>query len=231
VARILILDNDPATLALAASLLRARGHEVVNAAHAHATPDLVLCNVRHPDASARAAHKAGAVLLLFVAPGDAAMCEQLLAQGGDGYIGLPLEAGSLVDEVEAFLPQPALLLVDDDPFMLGVLEDVVRNQGWRVLTAASGEEALALLARETVAVVLSDQRMPGMSGAELLAELRVRHPACVRILLSGQRDDEAIALALERGDAERFLAKPWHGETLLAALHDAFRVQRGRGAG
>ncbi|QNA91022.1 response regulator [Massilia sp. Dwa41.01b] len=191
--------------------------------------DLVLCGARHPHAFALAGHKAGTVLLAMSAPGDEALRDRLLAAGYNGYIGLPIEADSLVDEVEAFLPPPALLLVDDDPFMLGVLADQVEGQGWRVLRAASGEEALALLEREAVAVVLSDHWMPGMRGAALLAEVRRRRPSVFRMLLSGQSADEAIARALACGDAERFHQKPWQGAALLDALHEAFRLQRGRG--
>ncbi|MET0981025.1 MAG: alpha/beta fold hydrolase [Telluria sp.] len=127
-------------------------------------------------------------------------------------------------------PSPGLLLVEDDPFMREMLAGAVQGQGWRVLTAASGEEALALLAREPVAVIVSDHFMPGLSGAGLLEQVRQRYPGAYRILLSGSQDDSAIAAALASGAAERFLAKPWTGAALLAALHQAFDLQRPRAA-
>jgi CheY-like chemotaxis protein len=158
-----------------------------------------------------------------------------IAFGGVGHVALGSNSrvlDTVMEELAALpappSPAPALLLVDDDAFMRALLADSVEGQGWRVLGAASGEEALALLAREPAAVVVSDQSMPGMTGAELLAQVRRLYPASFRILLSGQAEDGAIAAALEAGDADRFLAKPWTAEALLAALHEGFGVHRER---
>ena len=237
-ARILIIDKDPAGGALASGLLRARGHAVQADGSDPAGVDLVLCGARHPAAFALAARKGGAVLLALCAAQDAA----LLEAGFDGYIALPVEAASFADEVEAFLPAatPAqvspqaqtLLLVDDDPFMLEVLADMVEDQGWRVRTASSGAQALAMLRHEPVAVIVSDHFMPGMSGAELLAEAQQLYPPTVRILLSGQSEDDGeIAGALASGAADRYYAKPWMGATLMAALRDALALQLRRREG
>jgi CheY-like chemotaxis protein len=124
---------------------------------------------------------------------------------------------------------PVLLLVDDDPFMLEVLADAVAGQGWRVETADSGRAALGVLAREPVAVIVSDQLMPEMSGAALLAQARRVQPASFRILLSGARDDPAIAASLASGDADAFQPKPWRMDELLALLHEGFGAQRVHG--
>ena len=235
-ARIHILDDDPARLAGMARLLRERGHIVNTGSHDPLAPDLVLCHARHPAAFGLPGRGRG-VLLALAAPTDAALREQLLDAGFDGYIGLPLEAGSFAGEVEAFLPaaaaatatRQALLLVDDDTFMLEVLADMVEDQGWRVLTASSGAQALALLAREPVALIVSDHFMPGMSGAELLAAAQRLYPSTVRILLSGQAEDEGeIAAALASGAADRYYAKPWMGATLMAALGEALRLHAQR---
>lgn len=243
-ARIHILDDDPARFAGMARLLRERGHIVNTGAHDPLAPDLVLCHARHPAAFGLPGRGKG-VLLALATPADAALREQLLDAGFDGYIGLPLEAGSFAGEVEAFLaatatatapaPAPAtatrqtLLLVDDDSFMLEVLADMVEDQGWRVLTASSGAQALALLAREPVALIVSDQVMPGMRGAGLLAEAQRLYPSTVRILLSGQAEDEGeIAAALASGAADRYYAKPWMGATLMAALGEALRLHAQR---
>ncbi|MFC5480873.1 alpha/beta fold hydrolase [Massilia suwonensis] len=156
-----------------------------------------------------------------------------IALGGVGHVALGCN-GRVLDTVMAELDalpavQPALLLVDDDAFMLELLRDSVAGQGWRVLTASSGTEALALLAHEPVAAIVSDHLMPGMSGAELLAEARRLAPASFRILLSGAPDDAAIAAALANGDADRFLPKPWRAEALLALLREAFTTRSTRG--
>jgi len=236
--RIHILDDDPAAFGSMARLLRARGHIVNTGAHDPLAPDLVLCHARHP-AAAGLPTQGKTVLLVLAAPGDAARRDALLQAGFDGYIGLPVEPDSFAAEVEAFLPEatpaPAppssntLLLVDDDTFMLEVLADMVEDQGWRVLTASSGAQALALLARETAAVIVSDHFMPGMSGAELLAEAGRLYPHTVRILLSGQSEEEGeIADALVSGAADRYYAKPWMGAVLMAALREALQLQQER---
>lgn len=169
--------------------------------------------------------------------------------GGVGHVALGCNAGVLdtvmaelaalgmqqraPDSAAAGEGAPGLLLVDDDAFMRERLLDTVQGQGWRVFSAASGEEALALLAREPVAVVVSDHVMPGLSGAALLEEVRRRYPGSFRILLSDRQDGDAqdeggIAAALASGAADRFLAKPWTGAALLAALDEAFALQRER---
>ena len=161
-----------------------------------------------------------------------------IALGGVGHVALGCNGGVLdtvMEELGALKPPaeglsaaPALLLVDDDDFMLALLADAVQGQGWRVLAAASGAEALDVLARERVGVIVSDHLMPGMSGAALLERARRMAPAAFRILLSGAADDPAIAAALASGDADAFHPKPWRGERLLALLHEAFAVQRTR---
>jgi CheY-like chemotaxis protein len=156
-----------------------------------------------------------------------------IALGGVGHVALGCN-GRVLDTVMEELGKLALpltlLLVDDDAFMLDMLHESVAGQGWRVLRATSGAEALALLARERVGVIVSDHLMPGMTGAALLAQARRLQGASYRILLSGAQDDPAIAAALASGDADAFQTKPWRLEALLALLDEAFDVQRSRGA-
>ena len=116
-----------------------------------------------------------------------------------------------------------LLLVDDESSVLSALKRVLRRLNYRVLTAGGGEEALDVLARNEVGVILTDQRMPGMSGIELLARVRRMHPRTVRMVLSGYTDIDSLTEAINRGELYRFLAKPWEEEDLVAAIRDAFR--------
>ena len=237
-ARIHIIDDDPGAFAAMARLLRERGHTVNTGEHDPMPPDLVLCAARHAGAVlAKGGPARGrAPLIALVERTDGGRRDALLAAGAGGYIALPIEPASFADEVEAFLapavpapePAPAVLLVDDDAFMLEVLADLVEQQGWRVLAASSGEQALAILARTPVALVVSDHVMPGMRGAELLARARSLYPETVRILLSGQADEPEIAAALRSGAADRFYAKPWRGDALMAALREAVALQRTR---
>ena len=101
-----------------------------------------------------------------------------------------------------------VLAVDDEPANQRAVARALRDD-CRVLTAGSGSEALALMAREPVALVIADQRMPGMSGAEFLAETVVRHPAVIRIVLTGYTDVDTVLEAINRGHVYHFLGKPW----------------------
>lgn len=116
-----------------------------------------------------------------------------------------------------------LLLVDDEPAVLSSLKRLLRREGYRVLTAGSGEEALALLAEHEVGVILADQRMPGMSGTEVLARARQMHPKAVRMVLSGYTDVDSLTEAVNRSELFRILLKPWEEAELLEAIRQGFR--------
>jgi signal transduction histidine kinase len=114
----------------------------------------------------------------------------------------------------------AILLVDDEPFNLRVLRDLLEDR-WRVHEAASGAEALEIAAREPLDVVIADQRMPGMTGVELLEELRRRRPDIAGIVLTGYADMQALESAINRAHAFRFLRKPWEPADILQAVGQA----------
>lgn len=123
-----------------------------------------------------------------------------------------------------------LLLVDDDRFMLGVLNDMLVGQPYRVLSACSGEEALDVLSHEPVEVILCDQAMPGMRGTEVLAAAAARYPKTVRLMLSGQPDLSEIEAAIESGVADGHYIKPLGARALRERLDEAFRLQSERAA-
>jgi two-component system cell cycle response regulator len=130
----------------------------------------------------------------------------------------------------AALARPTLLLVDDDRFMLGVLNDMLSGEPYRVLSAQSGEEALALLAAEPVDVILCDQAMPGMRGTDVLAEAARRYPKTVRLMLSGQPDLSEIEAAIAAGVADEHYIKPVSAMQLRERLGAAFRLHGERAA-
>ena len=258
-ARILIVEDDPATRELMAELLRDAGHDVRHADDGGAglrlaldsPPDLLICDLRLPTLDGFAVARAvkcdpgcaGTPLLAVSAltlDGDR---ERVRKAGFDGYLCKPIEPASFVAEVEAFLPatlapacapgRPTLLVVDDDAFMREVLVDALEAEAWHILSAGSGEEALALLARHPVEVVLSDQSMPGMQGTELMARVSRDYPRCVRLILSGlsaPAELEAIDRACAAGQVDRHLVKPWAAGALREDLRAAFALQRGRAA-
>jgi PAS domain S-box-containing protein len=121
----------------------------------------------------------------------------------------------------------SVLLVDDDPAVLDALARRLRKEPYRVLKATSGTEALALLARSEVDLIVSDMRMPGMNGAELLAKVEEQYPACVRIMLTGEPSLAVAMAAINDGKVCRFLTKPYDADALAAIIRDALRRRGG----
>jgi response regulator RpfG family c-di-GMP phosphodiesterase len=121
-------------------------------------------------------------------------------------------------------PKLRLLIVDDEPAICEALARALRPEGHAISAALDGESALALLERTPVAVVVSDMRMPGMNGAELLGRIASLYPATVRILLTGYADHEAAVSAINQGRIFRYLTKPWKDEELKLALREAFAL-------
>ena len=120
-------------------------------------------------------------------------------------------------------PERTLLLVDDESNILTALHRLLRSEGYRILTAASGLEGLEILANHNVQVILSDQRMPEMSGTEFLGRVKAMHPDTVRIVLSGYAELTAIIDAVNQGAIYKFLIKPWDDDLLRGHLREAFR--------
>jgi diguanylate cyclase (GGDEF)-like protein len=121
------------------------------------------------------------------------------------------------------LPRKTLLLVDDDPDVLYLLESHLHQDGYRILTAQSGAEGLDLLALNEVHVVVCDQRMPAMSGSQFLDRVKDLHPDTLRIILSGYADFESIIDSINRGAIYRFYKKPWRGDVIREDIRNAFR--------
>lgn len=124
---------------------------------------------------------------------------------------------------------PILLLVDDEAFILNALKRLFRRDGYQILTAEGGQQGLQVLETTPVDVIVSDQRMPGMTGIEFLREARKRFPSTIRIVLSGYTELQSVTDAINEGAVYKFLTKPWDDEHLRANIADAFR-QRALGA-
>jgi diguanylate cyclase (GGDEF)-like protein/PAS domain S-box-containing protein len=119
-----------------------------------------------------------------------------------------------------------LLLVDDDAGTRAALTRLVRRDGYRVLSASSGAEGLDLLALHSVQVIISDQRMPEMSGSEFLSKVKQLYPDTVRIILSGYTDLAVVTDSVNRGAVFKLLTKPWDDDLLRDQVRDAFRRYR-----
>jgi FixJ family two-component response regulator len=116
-----------------------------------------------------------------------------------------------------------LLLVDDEENITSALVRLLRRDGYNILRANSGAEGLALLAQNEVGVIISDQRMPGMSGVEFLSKVREQYPDTVRIVLSGYTELNSVTDAINRGAVYKFLTKPWEDDLLRANVEEAFQ--------
>lgn len=113
-----------------------------------------------------------------------------------------------------------ILFVDDEPQNLVVFRYAMEEH-FTVLTAQSGAEALEVLNRQQIAVLLADQRMPGMNGAELCAAAREIQPDAVRIIITAYADIHAAVDAINKGQVSRYLVKPWRNEELMEILQTA----------
>ncbi|MDQ5960684.1 MAG: hypothetical protein QG592_1767 [Pseudomonadota bacterium] len=115
-----------------------------------------------------------------------------------------------------------LLLVDDEPDILNSLKRLLRRSGYRILTAGSAAEGLELLALNDVQVIVSDQRMPIMSGAEFLSRVKSLYPETMRIVLSGYTELASLTDAINRGAIYKFVTKPWDDDELREVIREAF---------
>jgi FixJ family two-component response regulator len=119
--------------------------------------------------------------------------------------------------------QPTLLLVDDEENILSALKRLLRRDGYRIITATSAEQGLQRLAEETIDVIVSDQRMPGMTGVEFLLRAKALYPHTLRLVLSGYTELQSIIDAVNEGAIYKFLTKPWDDERLRGHVAEAFR--------
>ncbi|MBI2381864.1 MAG: EAL domain-containing protein [Gammaproteobacteria bacterium] len=145
---------------------------------------------------------------------------QLLA--ADSRLSLPAET----DESRG-----TLLIVDDEPHVQSAVKRALRNSGYRILTASGAAEGLKLLAQHEIQVILTDQRMPEMSGSEFLSRVKELYPDTIRLVLSGHTELATLTEAINRGAIYKFLTKPWSDEHLQEQVQDAFRQHAARRTG
>ena len=113
-----------------------------------------------------------------------------------------------------------ILLVDDEPEILFSLRGLLRHD-FEVYTAQGGAEALTILRQHPIHVIMTDQRMPEMTGVELLRQARGELPEAIRIVFTGYADVKAVIDAINQGQIYRYLTKPWDPDELVSVLHQA----------
>jgi len=116
-----------------------------------------------------------------------------------------------------------ILVVDDEAEILQSLKSLLRHE-FQVYTAGSGKEAIGILQEQVVHVVMTDQRMPQMTGVEFLRRVKSDHPEAIRVIFTGYADVQAVIEAVNQGNIFRYVSKPWIPEELIATLNEAGRT-------
>ncbi|MDX1456057.1 MAG: ATPase, T2SS/T4P/T4SS family [Marinobacter sp.] len=142
---------------------------------------------------------------------------------GKKYGALFLDQADQVDEPAVELePQSKgpyrLLFVDDEPNILSALKRVFSRENYELHFATSGQEALEMLDKQPVELVMTDFMMPGMNGSELLREIRERWPQTIRLMLTGHANTDAVMGSIKAGAVYRFLLKPWNEDDLRLTI-------------
>lgn len=122
--------------------------------------------------------------------------------------------------------KPAVLFVDDEKSICNALKRTFRKSPYDIYAANSGADALSILEKERIDVVVSDQRMPGMNGTELLSIVKQQYPDVSRLMLSGYSDFDDVIGAINKANIFKFLTKPWDDEHLREAVNDALEVKK-----
>ncbi len=122
-------------------------------------------------------------------------------------------------------PPPAVLIVDDEPNTLTLLKQLFTRE-IPVFTATDGERALEVLEKEHIGVIVADQRMPEMSGTELLGRVMTTHPDVVRIILTAYADIDTLSEAINTGKVYQYIAKPWDNRDLSMIVRSAMETYK-----
>lgn len=117
----------------------------------------------------------------------------------------------------------SILYVDDEMINLLSFRAVYRSK-YNIFTAISGAEGLEILNKNEVHIVITDQRMPNMTGVEFLEKVIEKYPAPMRILLTGYTDMSAIVDAVNKGNIYHYLNKPWNDEEMEAVINNAYDI-------
>ena len=123
------------------------------------------------------------------------------------------------------MPKPiSVLILDDDKELLSSIERLFASEPYGIFTTTHPFEALGVLSREAIKVVVSDQRMPMVSGSNFLKEVKENFPHTVRILFTGHADMRAAEEAVNKGQVFAFFSKPCDPDALLAAIRKGIEI-------
>jgi signal transduction histidine kinase len=114
----------------------------------------------------------------------------------------------------------SILVVDDEPDVVRSVKDLLRLD-YKVFTATSADEGMKILQENQIDVIMTDQRMPEMTGVEFLKQVRDPHPDATRLLFTGYADISAVIAAINQGNVYRYIAKPWDPDELQTIIREA----------
>lgn len=118
-----------------------------------------------------------------------------------------------------------ILFVDDEEQILKAFKRLFMDTEYEIITAQSGEEALNILKEEDVDIIVSDMKMPSMTGYELLSKVKEKYPSIVRIILSGFSDERIVFDALQKNIAKLYILKPWENDVFIKTLEKVFKIE------
>lgn len=119
-----------------------------------------------------------------------------------------------------------ILAVDDEYFMLDLITRCLANEKYKILTAQSAEEGLRLLKNHEIHLVISDQRMPGMSGLTFLTKIKAHYPDIITIILTGYADIETVLEAINSAGVYKFMVKPMNMLDLKITVQRALELRQ-----
>ncbi len=115
-----------------------------------------------------------------------------------------------------------VLFVDDEKEILNSITRQLRNSEFTVVCAGSSSEALQILSKKNIQVLITDEKMPTMTGIELLQKVKTQSPDTIRMILSGYTDSKTLIQSINRGEVYRFIAKPWKKNELTEIIKEGF---------
>ncbi|MFC1461964.1 response regulator [Verrucomicrobiota bacterium] len=238
--KVLIIEDDEKTRSLMKRVIGKLGFETLDARDGRVgldlfrkeKPKIVVTDLKMPDIDGLEVlhsirkEKGATEVILVTAYGDYDTAIQALRDGAADYLKKPVDLDSLeaalnrcrdrLVETEKICIKPSIIVVEDDTVALEKLAGVFSKEDWDVCAAASGAEALAVFDERKIDVVLTDLRMPGMDGVELLREVKRRTSDCEVILISGYGDEASAVAAMKEG-ALNYIKKPIDLEQVLLA--------------